>query len=64
VPCNEEKERKVKIEIPSGRDFSAFALQRVLERKGFFSVESEGRSFKVLCQAYIGVCTKLVQVMK
>jgi hypothetical protein len=23
LPCNEEKERKEKIEIPSGRDFSA-----------------------------------------
>jgi hypothetical protein len=29
-----------------------------------FSVESEGEKFKVRHQAYIGVCTKLIQVMK
>jgi hypothetical protein len=36
------------------------ALQRVRD----FSVESGGGKFKVLHQAYRGICTKLIQVMK
>ena len=54
---------------PSPIDSSARALQPPCRAGAAcprvqFSVESEGESFKVLCQAYIGVCTKLIQVMK
>ena len=49
LPCNEEKERKGKIEDPSGRDFSAKEKQGALQRgtsEGILLSKVKGKSLR------------------
>ena len=72
LPCNEERERKGKIEDPSGRDFSAKKKQGEVvpcnEDKGKekYKIRVEGIVHALYCRSFGGnfkVCTKPIEVI-